>query len=270
MATTTILGVFDDSVNARRALDELRASTLELVDTSIITRSADAGNDRLTAGEGAVVGAVWGGLVGLIALIIPGVGPFIAGGAIFAALTGAAAGAVVGGVAGALIENTGIPREEAERYEAAVHQGKTLVAVKAREEDALAVRRILAHDGARSIHENETDIIGGGTVSVAMYDETGRTIDQVATPTVRDVQRGQLVEPVDTHGREGNLVSTIDEYETGEVRSSAEVTMPQPGRVTSYADAEREGREQQGRSADVAPPRDIDLGSQDSTSGTQR
>ena len=43
----------------------------------------------VSAGEGAAVGAVWGGLVGLAALLIPGVGPFIAFGALGAALTGA-------------------------------------------------------------------------------------------------------------------------------------------------------------------------------------
>src|SRR5690349_20146832 len=81
------------------------------------------------------------------ALLIPGLGPFIAGGALFAALTGAAAGAVVGGIAGALID-TGLSEDEARRYETMVHEGKTLVAVKARDEDTPEVRRILASAGA--------------------------------------------------------------------------------------------------------------------------
>jgi uncharacterized membrane protein len=154
---TTLLGVFDDPAAARRAIDNLRASPLELDDISIVSRGESG--EHLSAGEGAAVGAVWGGLVGLAALLIPGVGPFIAGGALFAALTGAAPGAVVGGVAGALID-AGLGEEEARSYETMVHEGKTLVAVKSREEDTTEVRRILAQAGANSIRDNQTDISG--------------------------------------------------------------------------------------------------------------
>src|SRR5439155_25567643 len=138
---TTILGIFDDPLEARRAMETLQASALHLDDVSIISRATESGavvdsGDHITAGEGAAVGAVWGGLVGLAALLIPGIGPFVAGGALFAALTGVATGAVVGGIAGALIDRAGIPEEEARAYETMVHSGKTLVAVKARDEDA--------------------------------------------------------------------------------------------------------------------------------------
>jgi uncharacterized membrane protein len=157
MATTT-LAVFDDAAAAQHAIEELRASPMDLDDISVVGRDGEA-HEHLSAGEGAAVGAVWGGLVGLAALLIPGVGPFIAGGALFAALTGAAAGAVVGGIAGALID-AGLSEDEAHRYEAMVHEGKTLLAVKSREEDAPEVRRILAHAGANSLRDNQTDISG--------------------------------------------------------------------------------------------------------------
>ena len=165
---TTLLGIFDDPMSARRAMDELRAGELHLEDISIISRTDEPagaidGHEHLGAGEGAAVGAVWGGLIGLAALLIPGVGPFIAGGVIFAALTGAAAGAVVGAVAGALMSHAGIPEAAAQNYEKLVYGGKTLLAVKAHDEDADAVRRILAHAGAHSIHDNQTDIAGIGT-----------------------------------------------------------------------------------------------------------
>jgi hypothetical protein len=52
-------------------------------------RKAVSGDtDDVSAGQGVVVGTVWGGLVGLAALLIPGVGPFIALGALGAALMG--------------------------------------------------------------------------------------------------------------------------------------------------------------------------------------
>src|SRR5579859_2009265 len=105
--TTTVLGIFDDAMTARKAMEDLRDSPLDLPDVSLISRATESGaavnsEEHLGAGEGAAIGAVWGGLVGLAALLIPGVGPFIAGGALFAAITGAATGAVVGGIAGAL------------------------------------------------------------------------------------------------------------------------------------------------------------------------
>src|SRR5512141_2875580 len=64
------------------------------------------------AGTGAVVGGALGWLVGIGALAIPGLGPFIAAGPIMAALAGAGAGGLVGGIAGALI-GMGIPEYEA-------------------------------------------------------------------------------------------------------------------------------------------------------------
>src|SRR5262245_54335157 len=157
---TTVLGVFDDPIAARRAMETLQASSLPLDDVSIISRATESGapvdsDDHITAGEGVAVGAVWGGLVGLAALLIPGIGPFIAGGALFAALTGAATGAVIGGIAGALIDSAGIPEEEARRYETMIHEGKTLVAVKTPNEQAAEVRRILASAGADSLREDQ-------------------------------------------------------------------------------------------------------------------
>lgn len=177
---TTILGIFDDALTARRAMEAVQSSSLHVDDVSIISRATESGepidsDEHITAGEGAMVGAVWGGLVGLAALLIPGIGPFIAGGALFAALTGAATGAVIGGIAGTLIDSAGIPEDEARRYESMIHEGKTLVAVKAHAEDAAEVRRMLASAGADSLQEDQTGATTG-PVHVAMYDN-GRRVD---------------------------------------------------------------------------------------------
>jgi uncharacterized membrane protein len=186
---TTILGIFDDPIAARRAMEAVQGSSLHVDDVSIISRATESGapvdsDEHITAGEGAAVGAVWGGLVGLAALLIPGIGPFIAGGALFAALTGAATGAVIGGIAGALVDKAGIPEAEARHYETLIHEGKTLVAVKAHTQDAPEVRRILASAGADSLREDQT---GGSTgpVHVAMYDN-GRRVDTEQEVAVGD------------------------------------------------------------------------------------
>jgi uncharacterized membrane protein len=175
----TILGIFDDPMAARHAMETLRDGPLPLEDVSIVSRATESGatvaSDDVSAGEGAAIGAVWGGLVGLAALLIPGVGPFVALGALGAALTGAVTGAVVGGVAAALIDFSGIPEAEARRYESLVHAGKTLLAVKAHHEDAAEVQRILSSYGAEPVRG---DAAAGAPPHVAMYDERGRRMDQ--------------------------------------------------------------------------------------------
>src|SRR5262245_5283326 len=198
----TILGVFDNPADARWALDALRASPLPLDDVSLITRATESGaavanTDDVSAGEGAAAGAVWGGLVGLAALLIPGVGPFIAFGALGAALTGAVTGAVVGGITAALVDFGGISEEDARGYETMVTEGKTLVAVKARDEDATEVRRILVSAGADSIRDNQTDITSSASrpVRIAMYDEAGNPVNQ-------ELEYGASANPTTTRTRD--------------------------------------------------------------------
>src|ERR1700730_12194834 len=78
--------------------------------------------------SGAVVGGALGWLVGIGALAIPGVGPFIAAGPIMAALAGAGAGGAVGGVTGALV-GVGMPEYEAKRYEGRIREGGILLSI---------------------------------------------------------------------------------------------------------------------------------------------
>jgi hypothetical protein len=88
------------------------------------------------APEGAVAGASVGGvlggglgvLVGIGALAIPGLGPFIAAGPLLAGLSGIAAGAAVGGFSGALV-GMGIPEIEAKQYEGKLRGGNIIVSV---------------------------------------------------------------------------------------------------------------------------------------------
>jgi len=68
-----------------------------------------------------VLGGALGWLVGIGALAIPGLGPFIAAGPIMAALAGIGVGGAVGGITGALI-GLGIPEHEAKRYEVRVKE----------------------------------------------------------------------------------------------------------------------------------------------------
>jgi hypothetical protein len=67
-------------------------------------------------------------LVGIGALAIPGLGPFIAAGRIVAALAGGGAGGVLGGITGAFA-GMGISEYEAKRYEGRIKEGGILLSV---------------------------------------------------------------------------------------------------------------------------------------------
>ena len=103
------------------------------------------------AGTGAVIGGTLGWLVGIGALAIPGLGPFIAAGPIMAALAGAGVGGAVGGVSGALV-GMGIPEFEAKRYEGRLQKGGILVSVHCdTSEEVKRAKDILQRTGAEDI-----------------------------------------------------------------------------------------------------------------------
>jgi len=145
-----VVAVFDDPDLARDAISALKDAGFSGSDISVLMPDRDqtramAEDTGTEAGAGAATGLVAGGLlggmtgwlVGIGALAIPGVGPFIAAGALGAALTGAAIGAGVGAIAGALV-GMGVPEEEAGWYEGEVKGGRTLVTVRAGARDDVA------------------------------------------------------------------------------------------------------------------------------------
>jgi uncharacterized protein (TIGR02271 family) len=141
--TTTLVALYDDVTTARRVVDDLVNHGFDRNDISLIARDpdeeyatyarddySDTGTEAAEgAGIGAVVGGIGGLLVGLGALAIPGVGPVIAAGPIVGALTGAGVGAVAGGIIGALVD-MGLPEEEAHYYAEGVRRGGTLVSAQ--------------------------------------------------------------------------------------------------------------------------------------------
>lgn len=146
----TISAVFDSRADAEAALTDLRAagvsdsaiSVISQNDSGAATTSDTSGYVTETHGDssgvakGMGVGAGVGALFGLAALAIPGIGPFVAAGALAQTLGAAggavAAGAIVGGTAGgltsALVDN-GVSENDARYYEDRVGQGGILVAV---------------------------------------------------------------------------------------------------------------------------------------------
>jgi|SRR5579859_5439382 len=146
--SSTVVGVFADRAQAEQAVQALERAGFTDQQIGFIRpgektpggMKTDTGT-KVAAGVGS--GGVVGGLVGAAAaLVIPGLGPAIAGGILAATLGGAAIGAVAGGLIGALT-NMGVPEEHARYYESELKAGRTLVIVKAdhRQEDASNILR---------------------------------------------------------------------------------------------------------------------------------
>jgi hypothetical protein len=116
---------------------DIDARTAEMSGSSLSDKSmTDVDNRDVTTGEGAAagagIGAALGGLggvlMGLGLLVVPGVGPALAAGALASGLVGAGIGAASGGIAGALA-NAGVSEEDANYYAEGVRRGGHLVVV---------------------------------------------------------------------------------------------------------------------------------------------
>lgn len=160
----SVFGIYPTYVSTESAVDALRNAGFRNTDISVLLpesmSSRDFAHEKGTkapegatagAGTGAAVGGVLGWLVGIGALAIPGLGPFIAAGPIMAALAGAGVGGTVGGLTGALI-GMGIPEYEAKRYEGRVKGGGILLSVHTSSSEWVdRAKKILEATGAQDI-----------------------------------------------------------------------------------------------------------------------
>ena len=161
---TAVFGIYRNRADVENAVDTLRREEFRNTDISVLfpenEGTKDFAHEKKTkapegtatgATTGAIVGGGLGWLVGIGALAIPGLGPFVAAGPIMAALAGVGAGGAIGGIAGALI-GMGIPEYEAKRYEGRVKDGGILLSVHC--DDSKWTKRakeILQHTGADDI-----------------------------------------------------------------------------------------------------------------------
>ena len=176
MSKPAIFGIVKNETQAHSAIAALESAGFTAADISVLSSSTAydingveqtgfgktrvVGHTNATkAPEGATTGAATGGvlgglagwLVGIGALAIPGVGPFVAAGPIMAALSGAALGATAGGLGGALI-GYGIPEYEAKLYAGRLESGHILIGVHAIDcNEADAATRAFESVGAEDI-----------------------------------------------------------------------------------------------------------------------
>ena len=176
---TSVFGIYKTRLQVENAVDALKTGGYAHTDISVLMPHNDGTKDFAAekhtkapegamtgAGTGAVVGGALGWIVGIGALAIPGVGPFIAAGPIMAALAGVGIGGTVGGITGALI-GLGIPEYEAKRYEGLIKKGGILLSVHTDNSDATKrAKEILKRTGAEDISatgEAKADVKTVGT-----------------------------------------------------------------------------------------------------------
>ncbi len=159
-----VLGIYKTRFDVEHSIDALKADGFSTTDISVLMPDRADSHDfahikgtkapegaAAGAGAGAVIGGALGLLVGVGALAIPGVGPFIAAGPIMAALAGLGVGGAIGGVGGALI-GMGIPEYEAKRYENFVKNGGMLLSVHTDSAEELEkAKKCLERTGAQDI-----------------------------------------------------------------------------------------------------------------------
>src|ERR1700674_5682048 len=159
-----VFGIAKNESQAIAIADKLKAAGFSENDVSVLFPDKEGTKDfaheqHTKAPEGAATGATGGALlggalgwmVGIGALAIPGLGPFIAAGPLMAALAGAAGGAAAGGLTGALI-GMGIPEYEAKRYEGKVKDGNILLSVHTEDStERDRAKKILEVGGAEDI-----------------------------------------------------------------------------------------------------------------------
>ncbi|HEY1378237.1 MAG TPA: hypothetical protein VGF55_15665 [Gemmataceae bacterium] len=189
----TVIGVFSDRDKAQAAVDELRQAGFRDDQIGLVSRTQTetvghaAGHDHAReraglpgdtthskweegAGIGAAAGAATGTGLGLAvaAGLIPGVGPFIAGGTLMAILASAGTGTAVGTILGALV-GLGVPEEEATYYESEFKTGRTILTVRADDRSA-AAWDILARHGAYDFERRgDATVVPGAGLEATPY-----------------------------------------------------------------------------------------------------
>ncbi len=157
----TVVGMFEESRDVDRVIDVLQRDGFTKSQIGVVARHEVLKRNGLDVSTGAEVGAITGAttggiagvLIGLGALVIPGL-QIVAAGTflvwIGAMVLGLAAGAIGGGLVGALA-GLGISETQAQRYAEGVSAGHILVTVQADPVRAELAADTLRAGGAREV-----------------------------------------------------------------------------------------------------------------------
>lgn len=169
---TTIARIFVTREKAESAIRDLKEAGFRDDQIGLVTKTTvgktvkvdGSGEPSGTeAGEGLAIGAAAGALggavvgLGLLAGVIPVIGPVLAIGSLGTILLNAAGGAAILGIAGALI-GWGIPEEDAKFYEGEVAAGRYLVTVHVGDDNHHHhAKRVVVHHGGYDRASAPTD-----------------------------------------------------------------------------------------------------------------
>lgn len=227
--TMSVTALYDDLSTAQRVVEELVSAGVERNNISLIANDAsrkyesyinDGNVDDVTGGEGAGFGAVVGAMIGLGAMLIPGIGPVIAAGPLVAGLVGAgvgaAAGAVTGGIVASLV-NLGVDEEVAGYYAEGVRRGGTLVTATTADSMQDRVMEIMNRHTPVDIKSRAEQWRSSGWTG---FDENNTAYsmseverERATYPASQDTVRRQDVNFEQT-GWTGNGSHTFDAYDT--------------------------------------------------------
>lgn len=192
----TVAGIFSSRTAAEEAVRQLHSLGIPNDRIALLTpgmndervESTVPTADSEQPGMGEAMGGTVGGAIGVAggaglgaaaaSLLVPGVGPVIAGGLLGAAILGAG-GTVTGMAAGEALEEelvTGLPHDELYLYEDALRKGRSVVIAFLDEDGAIyAAQGALVSAGAESIDEaRENWWIGLRDAEAAQYGTSGR------------------------------------------------------------------------------------------------
>ena len=161
----SVFGMYLSSREAESAVNAFGTAGFTASDISVLRREKfESGEEPATdnstkvpegaavgAGSGAAVGGALGWLLGVGALVIPGIGPVLAAGPIVAVLAGIGIGGAIGGFAGSLV-GVGISEQEAKVYEGGLKKGGVLVAAHCESSDQIKrAENIMKRTGAKDV-----------------------------------------------------------------------------------------------------------------------
>jgi uncharacterized protein (TIGR02271 family) len=212
----TAIGLYDEFTTAQRVVEELVNNGFARDNISIVANNATGeyattpaytADADVSAGEGAGIGALEGGVLGLLAglgaLAIPGIGPVLAAGPLLGALIGATAGAVTGGLVAGLMDS-GVPEADAQYYAEGVRRGGTLVSVQTEDDQIDEAVAIMNRYGPINVEERADTWRQGGYTG---YDASAApyTADQIASE--RETYQATTTDTLDTDRANRTAVS---------------------------------------------------------------
>jgi hypothetical protein len=161
MSHPLVLALFDTPEAAAEGARVAHALGVDRQDLSIVARSHEEagklsqqmdgtpGADIEDSRMAARLGELGGRILAAIALVMPGIGPIVAGGPLSAEL-GEVAGHAAGGVA-VVLERTGLDAARASQIQARIEAGAVLLGVHVRNGAVEDVQRTLESSGATDI-----------------------------------------------------------------------------------------------------------------------